>query len=335
MRRLAKNLAQRAMALATPLWLRTRKTSLLVLMYHRVLPVGHADRETEQAGMYVSPETLRMHIATLRRYFSLVHLDDWIRRRAEGAELPGLACALTFDDGWLDNYEFAFPILRASAAPATIYLVSDLVGTRYTFWPNRLAQLLKGTTSARDFAGLPQEFTTILGTVGYTSGSMNARQIDTVIARCKQAFTDAEIEVMLADVQARIPSAGDSRRDLMNWDEIREMQATGLVRFGSHSRRHTRLLDVLAGKSVQDEVLESAAVIEKALGVRPSTFCYPNGDHSAAALALVREHYAAATTTVRGWNSPDSDLHLLKRVGLHEDVSATPAAFLSRLVGIG
>jgi len=338
MRREVKKLIQGTTALAAPLLLRSRSTSLLVLMYHRVLPDGHPDREHEQAGMYVTPGTLQMHIDVLRRHFSLIHLDDWIQRRSTGVEVPRLACALTFDDGWLDNYQHAFPVLRQAAAPATIYLVSDLVGTGYAFWPNQLAQLLASPVAAGTPHGLPEKLTAILAGAGGSPGAcgpMLPAQIDAVIGRCKQVFTDAEMQSMLADAVSRVAPAGGARRNLMNWDEIREMQATGLVRFGSHSRRHTRLLESLSREATRDEVIDSAEVIERETGIRPTTFCFPNGDHSAAAIAFARQGYSAATTTLRGWNSPDCDFHLLKRLGVHEDVSSTPAAFLSRIVGVG
>lgn len=338
LKRLVKGLAQRAASAVAPLWLRSRPESLLVLMYHRVLPRGHRERDNEQAGMYVSPETLRMHIEVLARHFTLMHLDEWMRTKAAGAKLPRLSCALTFDDGWLDNYEHAFPVLRGAAAPATIYLVSDLVGTRYAFWPNRMVRLLKspgGRRALQERAGGLAALVAEQGWGGDADLPPALEQIDAFISRCKRAYSDAQIDAMLAEVESHQPSPPGGGRDLMNWDEIREMQASGLVRFGSHSRHHVRLLDSLPPQTLHDEVVRSAAVIEKEIGVRPATFCYPNGDHCAAAVDLVRQQYLAATTTARGWNSRATDVHLLNRVGLHDDVSSTPAAFLSRIIGFG
>ena len=68
----------------------------------------------------------------------------------------------------------------------------------------------------------------------------------------------------------------------------------------------------------------SADAIEQRLGVRPSLFCYPNGDFDAVALELAAGEYVAALSTEPGWNGADSPLHHLRRVGLHEDVSSHP-----------
>ncbi len=55
-----------------------------MLTYHRVLPESHPDRAHEQAGMYVRPETLAMHLETVKEHFELVHLDDWLTAKDAG-----------------------------------------------------------------------------------------------------------------------------------------------------------------------------------------------------------------------------------------------------------
>ena len=327
MKRLIKTLVQCSVAAVAPALWRFRDRSLLVIMYHRVLPADHPDRATEQPGMYISPQTLAMPLRVLKRHFTLVHLDDWLSLAEKGGELPRNACAITFDDGWRDNYEYAFPILKSADAPATIYLVSDLIGTRYSFWPNTLARVLASTDTVLR-QSLPAWLREMLPG---SSEALSSDQIDAVISRCK-ARSDAEMLEALRSVDC---ASEEETRDLMSWREIQEMQASGLVRFGSHTRRHSRVSKIEDANVLRDEVLGSADALAESLGSMPITFCYPNGDTSVPAVQLVRQGYRGAVTTARGWNRPSTDRHLLNRIGVHEDVSNTPAAFLSRLAGVG
>jgi peptidoglycan/xylan/chitin deacetylase (PgdA/CDA1 family) len=314
---------------------RTTSKRLLVLMYHRVLPAEHPDRDSEQPGMYVSPSTLAMHLEIVKQYFTLIHLDEWLERAGTGQAVPSLACAITFDDGWRDNYEYAFPILRRAGAPATIYLVADMVGEGYSFWPNTLARYLGA--GAAEITAYPAWLADVARklrmAVSPESRALSADEIDQIIAECKINSTDAEM-------RDRVGSLVDgthamSEPDLMSWEQARSMGADDLIRFGSHTRRHTRLLPQLSEEEVRDEILGSINVISSQLSRKPRTFCYPNGDMSPAAVAAVREGYLGAVTTRRGWNRVASDSALLKRVGVHEDVSAQPSAFISRLGGLG
>jgi peptidoglycan/xylan/chitin deacetylase (PgdA/CDA1 family) len=330
---LLKRLAHGLLAPMAPLvWGRRRQPRLLVLMYHRVLPVSHPERADEQPGMYVSPETLAMHLRVLQRHFDIVHLDEWLRRTAAQEPVPRLACALTFDDGWRDNFQYAFPVLRAAEAPATIYLLPDLVGTRYSFWPNRLARLLGNVANKELFPGWPVWLRDAVTHAVGGEGPLPLRmaQIDAVIDHCKRLYTDGALTEMLDGVDSR-GSARAGERDLLDWEEAREMAASGLIRFGSHTRHHIRLDERASQDVLESEIRDSRTGIEQHLGTSVSSFCYPNGDHCPAAVELVRASYRSAVTTRKGWNSPSSDPHLLNRVGVHDDVSSTASAFLARL----
>jgi peptidoglycan/xylan/chitin deacetylase (PgdA/CDA1 family) len=325
-RQLKRAAEQVAASLAPLTWSMQRAPRLVVLMYHRVLPLTHPDRATEQPGMYVSPQTLDMHLRLLKAHgFDLVHLDDWLRDPvAKGAR----SCAITFDDGWRDNYEHAYPILKRWNAPATIYLVSDMVGTSYSFWPNLLARLL-GRCDEALLARMPPWLRAIVANElgGGVPRPLDIGQIDRIISACKSSRSDADLLAVLRE----LTEAGE--RDLMSWAEIEEMKASGLVRFGSHTRRHTRLSKVPSAADLRDEIVGSADSIAQRLGMRPVTFCYPNGDTSAEAVATVRTAYQAAVTTRRGWHTAEDDPFVIRRIGLHEDVSNRPAAFIARVSG--
>jgi peptidoglycan/xylan/chitin deacetylase (PgdA/CDA1 family) len=106
------------------------------------------------------------------------------------------------------------------------------------------------------------------------------------------------------------------------------------VRFGSHTRTHYRFRGSVSQQVLEREIAGSGSEIGATVGHPADLFCYPNGDVTSAAVDVVRQHYLGAVTTQTGWHSAGADPFLIRRIGLHEDISARPNAFLARISGL-
>lgn len=308
----------------------SRKPRLWILMYHRILPADDPRTQEEEPGMVVTPETFRQHIQWLKPEFEIIHLAEWIDRRNNGRPLPPKACAITFDDGWLDNYEYAFPILKETGVPATIFAVSHMVGTKETFWPNRVARLLRNPELQSNRDELTLWLRQCIRTDYVTP--MNREEISRVIATLK-TLPDAEIQARLDQTEKLISANSAAKRSLVDWEELRTMSDSGLVNIGSHTCHHTRLTQSTPDDVVYREILESQKLLESKLDRPIELFCYPNGDISRTASNIVAEHFRAAVSTARGINDTDDDAHTLARIGLHEQIADHSEKFYARLSG--
>lgn len=300
---------------------------LWLLMYHRVLPSFDIRYAQEEPGMLIRPETLEMHIQELRKQFDLMPLAEWISAKQAGDALPGRACAITFDDGWLDNYEYAFPVLKAQSAPATLFAVAEKVGTDFQFWPNIVATLL--LRGAAPHMALHPIFHAFVRDINATP---SADQLADVIKQLK-TVSDASIFAALEELNWRTLCEGMAPA-LMSWEQLTEMKRSGLVDIGSHTCTHRRLTDALTPAELEYEIVHSKAVLEQHLQSSVELFCFPNGDYNPLALSLVKQHYQAAVTTRRGINAVDTmNIHELTRIGLHDEVSCNRRLFRARLSG--
>ena len=119
-----------------------------ILNFHRVLPAKRARALAVEPGMMLTPESFRRVLEALTGNFHLVSLSDLVTRILEQRPFPERACAITFDDGWRDNYDFAFPELERFEVPATIFVVTERVGTLGAFWPDEVCRRLGSLPAA-------------------------------------------------------------------------------------------------------------------------------------------------------------------------------------------
>lgn len=97
----------------------TRQSEISVLMYHSVSPAS--------SKYSVIPAEFRRQMAHLMKNYTIVSLNE-IKEFVEGKrKLPRKSVAITFDDGYLDNYTNAYPYLRKNKLPATIFIATNYV----------------------------------------------------------------------------------------------------------------------------------------------------------------------------------------------------------------
>jgi len=306
---------------------------LLILGYHRVLPVHEAKSKGVQPGMFVAPETLRMHLSVLSEYVDFIHLDDWVSMEDRSASQLRTQCAITFDDGWRDNFDIAFPILKEFNCPATIFLATGYIGTQRRFWPERISKLFSDIPRIQKDAADLSDLIKSLSGVNIRQIKEGKFNVNDVIERVKQkddrticASLDL-IDDLLGDDNEIV----NQQAEMLDWNQIRQMTDSGLVRLGSHTVEHVRLSEQVSEERAVEELRRSRMVIRKMTGQDPKLFCYPNGEHSQSIVALVRQYYSAACTTNMGWARPDDDPFLLPRMCLSEGGSNLPYCFLARL----
>jgi peptidoglycan/xylan/chitin deacetylase (PgdA/CDA1 family) len=325
LKRLVKRAVQIPVAVAGPHRWPGRRQRLVAFTYHRILPREHPAFAREQPGMVVTPETFARHLRWIKRYFEPLTLGAWLAGDARTVNRP--ACAITFDDGWGDNHEFALPLLRSAGVSATLFVVSDFVGTRRDFWPGRVQKLLS-SGCLENFVGDDRDW--LLGALrGYPREDAGDRLVESL-----KAYPEREIEDRLTRLEADLQMPGDPEPVMLDWEQIRDMISDGTVELGSHTRNHRRLDTGIGPEEMRDEVVGSADVIEQATGQRPALFCYPNGNWDPDADRLVRQIYRGACLARGGWNRPSADPFELGRIGMHEDVSASRTAFLARACGV-
>jgi peptidoglycan/xylan/chitin deacetylase (PgdA/CDA1 family) len=291
-----------------------------VLAYHRVLPLAEARRLHVEPGMLVTPETFARHVDWLAEELRVLPLHEIVDRLGRGERLPERACAITFDDGWRDNLVHALPELRRRALPATLFVVTERVGTAGAFWPDEVCRRL---------AALPEaEAWRAVRALGAGRGDGPA---DALLAQLKGEAEAGRTKTLDA-LRAATPAPPAAERELLDWEELDRLAAGG-VEVESHGASHA-ILTGLSDADVDRDLGLALRTLEERGHGRRRLLAYPSGAFDARVAARARAAgYRAAVTTLSGLVGAACDPLALPRLGLHEDVSRSRAEWRLRVPG--
>lgn len=313
------------------------KREVIILMYHRVLQDDDPVIEYIQPGMYVTQSSFERHLEYLTEFYDVVPLsyliDSQLSKQPRSSK--GV-CVLTFDDGWLDNYTNAFPVLRKFNLPATIFLTTSFIGTNKWFWSDLVSYLFYKVDRSQIIGwlkGNQTQFAKCLEEIEASSGQPTWLLVDKVIEDLK-ALASEDIYKGLESIYLELSLSIPGDRCFLNWEEVKDM-SDQFVSFGSHTCNH-RLLNQISEDLVSFEINESKEILERMDINYTPVFCYPNGNNNESVKKIVcNSGYKAALTTKFGSEKIHTcDLFGLKRIGVHEGVASSKAEFAFRLSGI-
>ncbi len=244
--------------------------SLTVVNYHRIDDPHRSDFDSFKPNVSATPEEFDRQMDYLAKWFHIVSLQDVVEWLDGKKGLPPYAALITFDDGYLDNYTNAYPILCKHNFPALIFLTTEHIGTDAPFYWDMAAYCFAHTK--KDHLTFPD------GRTEHWSNPHEREQVSKAWIESMKVLPQAEKETQVARLPeilgVSIPK-GYFQKLMMNWDQVREMQKGG-IEFGAHSMHHP-ILTRISLEQVRAEVEGSKARIEKELGKPVLSFAYPNG----------------------------------------------------------
>lgn len=241
-----------------------------VFMFHRILPAGEPCYADE---MTATPKVLDEFLTWLRQHYEIVPLPELSRVAPKASPRPRPLCGITFDDGWQDNYEHAFPVLRKHQVPVTIFLATGFIGTSRRLWQDRLWRSLEVGSGKFDPAEVAAK---LWGRFPWCpvlrAGDITVAGLRRILMRCNNQ--DAEAFVSSLEELTGQAFAADER-GFLTWSEVAEMEKGG-IEFGSHTHNHTLLTTVSPAHS-SEEILQSKRALESHLDRSVRSFSYPWG----------------------------------------------------------
>ena len=220
---------------------------------HRVLP----ERSSFQSNrdLEITPDYLKQLIAAKKKDgYKFVSLETIL---SNSSRLRRKLINISFDDGFRDVYEFAFPIFKEQQIPFTLFLTTGMPNaTTHLWW----LELEKKVSTLEEFESVMKEI--------YDSGQNMSDYF------CQRFNTQPDLSV--------------TQRESLSWEQLREMVNSGLCTIGSHTCSHPVLTRVSEEKAREELSLSKQQILEH-LGVEPIYFSYPHSMESPDLQDLVKQ----------------------------------------------
>ncbi len=237
--------------------------NIAVLMYHRII-----NSEYNFWKLNVSPKTFEQHIRYISENYKVLRLDEEWRDIVKADQKY---VVITFDDGYVDNYQFALPILEKYHVPATIFVSTDLIDTDEMYWWDELEKIFIVDKYIGEF--------TFDGVLYKVTDSKCSENVCLTIRNRIKNMPPSKRRKCIRELRLALglKQSETSVLRCMNTQELRRMAASPYVTIGGHTRSHLSMGSVHPKELLRSEIEESLSILEKKIGKKIDVFAYPFG----------------------------------------------------------
>ena len=282
-----------------------------IYMFHMVCPKGDYLAPIDE--LRVSPEFFEVFLKKQQKRLEFISIDEVPERMVNQKKGGKPFGVITFDDGYEDNFTYAYPILKKLDIPFVIYISAGLVNDHEPIWnyPLIIERIVKENEEL------------IIGGMKYVCQTQEQKNetflklkgllFSLPYAHLQEEFRRLYAEYLTDDVFPQ---------NTLTWEQITELSKDPLCTIGSHTMTHCRLT-ITDIASLQYELGESKSLLEQHVCKPVEHLSYPYGwktDVSAEAIAFAQQ--IDYKTALRSFGGPmrkkDDDFYQLKRIMIHE-----------------
>jgi peptidoglycan/xylan/chitin deacetylase (PgdA/CDA1 family) len=275
---------------------------LMILNYHRI---GDPNAAEYDPGLFsCTAEEFDWQLAYLKRRFRTTTLAEVLGLLAGEIRLTEPRVLITFDDGYIDNYQLAYPILRRHGVQGVFFLPTAFAGTGRIPWWDEISYIVRHSRRKHFRLEYPQPQDFDIEAHGVAECIMYVLRLYRQPAMRDHGRFVEQLERVCDSARP----GSRAQRCFLDWNEAREMQQGGMA-FGSHTHNH-EILSKLPRATQLEELQLSREILERELGRKIDTLAYPVGARdtfSAETVEALRQaNYRAAFSSYTGFNTAGS-----------------------------
>ncbi len=272
-----------------------KKGRVPILVFHKIIP------EYDQIWPGIHPRLFEEILILLKKHYTILPLNNLYLKQA--LELKN-ACFITFDDGYKDYLDYAYPILKKHSVPSTLFVLPYQITNKGHIWTSAIIFFVKhySVNEIDDF------FTKRDIKINFTDKNDYFKiNLDITIHLCNLG----QAQRMSAIYDLREKFVADKRiieNELLSFDELR-LLGPELVSVASHSLTHPSFKKETDAVFIETELKDSKEIIEKETGQEVNAFAFPFANYSEVSLSFAKKLYKLCFTRINDF----VDLKKLKK----------------------
>lgn len=284
--------------------LKKKKKSCCILNFHGVRKYNNNVFNNRHMPVSEFEKTL----IYLKKNYNIVSLSEMFDLHRSKQGVAKKTIALTFDDGYANNFDIAYPVLKKHNIPATFYIISKcLVNDNYLAWPDIIDIIKKNHREDIQLSDY---------TFKYPSFYCDALKLDlpAYLKTCGD-----QTEPLAYELLGRFKYDEEELKEspelltLISAENISKFANERLIEFGSHSHSHFNM-EFLSDQVARQELVNSKEIIESKIGKKIITFAFPDGSYLPKTVEFAKEvGYINISAVEYRHHENNSDPNLLAR----------------------
>jgi peptidoglycan/xylan/chitin deacetylase (PgdA/CDA1 family) len=295
----------------------------LILNYHGVVKKTNLSLSVN----HMSESDFEKQMTFFSKNFNILSEEDFFKKLKSNNNSQKKSILITFDDGYENNYKYAFPILKKLKIPALIFPVTSLIDSKNQTWYD-IIDLTKSNFNTESQLNKLENIAAIFGLKKeYSSFNISILKsfLKTLDSNSKHDFFKEYYKII--DLSIFDNESYYDFWKMLSSDQIKEMDKSGLISFGSHTVNHPNL-DQLKPDLILSELKDSKLQLEQIVGKTISSIAFPDGAYNKDVIEIAKKLEYDKLYAVQFKNDSDKlDEELFNRFSISNTTSAESVIF--------
>lgn len=289
--------------------------NLTILLYHGVTSAESVGIEN-YSKKHIDKDSFVSQMKFIKKKCNVVSMDEIIEIFENNKEISPNTVAVTFDDGFKNNYTDAAPVLEEFNIPSTFYITSGIINTDIMFWVDKLEDCINLCKKDKISIHLDEKREFYLRNKEDKINALN--EIKTFCKKNNKTVKNIVIQDVIESTEVK-PNVNHSENyKKLDWNELNLMNNNDLFTIGGHSLYHDILSQIKNTSKLELDIELSLNLLKYHLDTEIIHYSYPEGQsnhYNEEVIRILKQNgVICCPSAIDGVNSLKDDLFNLKRI---------------------